>query len=303
MSAENLKWRVNRAVRKSNLPPPARLIMFVLSDMADAKTGVIPEKKTPSLPELAEDTGHGESTVKAQLLELERLGWVIRTRPTAGQRARHVSTGYRIQVGDAGEKREPPKRKPRARSKPSNDTTEGQEQALAEGQEMAPESESEGQELADRGPGDSSPRARRWPSYLKDDDQYDLDDLSATADAATRGDGDGLFDPPSAPRRAETDKQRAYRLAAGYTTQVRLSNKDAVAGVVHKAVLSTGLDGEPYTDEQITTALQQLITERRSVTADSLRIALDGPPVPRQRSGNHEGFKNPTNSSAYDGEF
>jgi hypothetical protein len=72
---------------------------------------------------------------------------------------------------------------------------------------------------------------------------------------------------------------------------------------VHKAVLSTGLNDEPYSDEQITAALQQLIAERRSVTADSLRIALDGPPLPSQRRPTeHHAFQNP-GPDAFDGDF
>lgn len=176
VSAENVKWRVNMAVRASNLPPAARLVMLVLSDMADARTGVIPDKHCPSLASLARDTGHGESTVKAQLAELERLGWVIRIRPNAHERARHVPTRYRIQVGSAGDERPVLKRKPRARSKPSETAFEGQEQAIAEGQE-----------LTDRGPGASSSRARSKPSYIKEDDHNDPYDLFA-ADAAPAGD-------------------------------------------------------------------------------------------------------------------
>lgn len=179
MNAENVKWQVNLAVRRSNLPPAARLIMFVLSDRADAKTGVIPDKHSPSLAELAEDTGYGESTVKTQLLDLERLGWVTRLRPDASQRARHISTRYRIQVGDAGERREPAKRKPRARSGPS--------QKGPEGQEMAPETESEGQEMAHRGPGVNDSRARSWPSYIEDDDLTIVNDQKPPADQAAEG--------------------------------------------------------------------------------------------------------------------
>lgn len=187
MSAENVKWRVNMAVRASNLPPAARLIMFVLSDMADAKTGMIPHKRSPSLADLARETGHGESTVKAQLACLEESGWVRRSRPTGGERARHVPTYYQLQVGSAGEERAPLKRKPRARSKPSGEGSEGQELAIGEGQDIALGNESEGQELADRGPGASYSRARSKPSYIEDDDLDDQDDLKASAGAPAEG--------------------------------------------------------------------------------------------------------------------
>jgi hypothetical protein len=184
VSADNLKWRINRAVRSSNLPPTARLIMFVLSDMADAKTGKIPERQSPSLADLARDTGHGESTVKAQLLILEQLGWVVRSRPDKRAQGRYASTGYRLQVGASGEERTPHKR---ARSRPSEETQEGQELAHSEGQEQATSGHQEGQEIAPRGPGDSSERARSRPPYIEDDDPYDQDDLKASAtDVAER---------------------------------------------------------------------------------------------------------------------
>jgi hypothetical protein len=179
-----MKWRVNMAVRKSNLPSAARLVMFVLSDMADAKTGLIPMKHSPSLADLARETGLGQSTVKAQLASLEQMGWVRRSRPTGGERARHVPTYYQLMVGSPGEERAPAKRNPMARSKPSEEGPDGQEQAIGDSQEMAIENESDGQEQADRWPGDSSSMARSKPSYIKDYDLYDLNDRSA-ADAAT----------------------------------------------------------------------------------------------------------------------
>jgi hypothetical protein len=187
VSAENIKWQVNMGVRRSNLPPAARLIMFVLSDMAVAATGMIPAKHSPSLTDLARETGHGESTIKAQLALLEQLGWVKRTRPSGAERARKQPTYYQLAVGSPGEERPVLKRKPRARSKPSDEATEGQEIALGEGQEIALESESEGQEQAPRGPGASSSRARSKPSYLKDDDQYDQYDQKASANAVAEG--------------------------------------------------------------------------------------------------------------------
>lgn len=187
MSAENVKWRVNRAVRKSNLPPTARLIMWTLSDMADAKTGVIPQdKRKLSLTVLAEETGLGESTVKTQLANLEQLGWVIRTRPDLKARGHYATTAYRIQAGDAGDERQKFTRE-KARSKPSAD--------VGEGQDVAPSDESqdlgEGQEQAPRGPGAIHLGARSKPSYIEEDDQDDQDDpfLGPNADASAPSTG------------------------------------------------------------------------------------------------------------------
>lgn len=300
MSADNIKWQVNRGVQASNLTPAARLIMFVLSDMANAETGMIPLKQTPSLADLARKTGLGESTVKEQLAVLERLKWVERKRPNASERARHASTYYRVMVGEPGEERTPKKRKPRARSKPSDGGVEGQdvaieetdengsdsqEQAIGEGREIALESESEGQELADRGPGANDSRARSWPSYLKDDDLNDLNDRVAANAAAHPADA-GLSKP-------ETANQRANRLAKIYTDQVKLSNFMAVRGVVAKAI-----QGE-CTDQQISDGLNKLIQENRGVSAEQLRIAIFGPP--KNGSSGYQPYRNPTDPDAYGG--
>jgi hypothetical protein len=101
-----------------------------------------------------------------------------------------VPSGFQLRVGSPGEQKPPLKRKPRAKSKPSEEGFEGQEQALVEGQEIALEGETEGQELTHRGPGDSHSRARSKPSYLKDDDHDDHDDLKAAANATATGGGE-----------------------------------------------------------------------------------------------------------------
>jgi hypothetical protein len=93
------KWEINRAVRASDLPAPSRLIMLTLSDMADAATAEIPERHTPSLTELARQTGLGRSTVAQHLLSLEEAKWVVRDRPeVAAARANGERTCYRLSV-------------------------------------------------------------------------------------------------------------------------------------------------------------------------------------------------------------
>lgn len=93
-----MKWRVNRAVRASTLPAPSRLIMLTLSDIAHAGTAELPPERTPSTPQLAAETGLSESTVKTHRARLEADGWIVMTRPTAAEAARHVRTKYRLAV-------------------------------------------------------------------------------------------------------------------------------------------------------------------------------------------------------------
>lgn len=93
------RWEITKAIRASDLPSPARLVLFVLCDVAEVGTAEIPEKFTPSLTVLERETGLSRSTVQRHLQSLEDDGWIIRTRPAtpqqmwAGERVR-----YRLSV-------------------------------------------------------------------------------------------------------------------------------------------------------------------------------------------------------------
>lgn len=92
-------WRVNEAVRKSlTMPPPSRLIMLTLSDLADSATGEVPASRARSLAELAGETGLGLATVKRHLDLLEAEGWLERIRPTDAERVRRVRSRYRLLI-------------------------------------------------------------------------------------------------------------------------------------------------------------------------------------------------------------
>lgn len=73
--------------------------------------------------------------------------------------------------------------------------------------------------------------------------------------------------------RPETEGQRINRIARLYTDRVKLTKFLAVSGVVKTAVRS----GE-YTEQQIVNGINDLAEERRPVTLDSLRIAMEGLP-------------------------
>lgn len=72
---------------------------------------------------------------------------------------------------------------------------------------------------------------------------------------------------------AETPNKIAQRLARVYHDRVKLSSFVAVMKIVKRA-----LDAD-YTPDAIEAALHRLADDNRSVTADALRIELDGPPV------------------------
>lgn len=94
------RWEVTAAVRKSDLPAPARLIIFVLADVADNDTAVVPAGRTLSLSELAQQTGLSRRAVAEHLSILDRAGWVERDKPEDTARARAgEKTKYRLKIG------------------------------------------------------------------------------------------------------------------------------------------------------------------------------------------------------------
>lgn len=199
--AEGLKWRVNRAVRQSTLPPPSRLIMLVLAERADSKTAVIPDEHTPSLVELAAETGLGEATVKRHLVALESAGWVKRERPTPEQMARHIPSAYTLAVGFGGSERAPETANSGAQSEPAG------------GNPGAQSEPSGGSERAPAG-AQSEP-----PSYISDRN-HQIDLTTATADADGEGDG-ALFPVADSDRRSAPKADPAERFSEFYKTYPR----------------------------------------------------------------------------------
>lgn len=100
-------------------------------------------------------------------------------------------------------------------------------------------------------------------------------------------------EPPEQQGKPETEGQRVYRLAHTYTDRVKLSNYNAVAGVVKKAVQETTDDGERrYTDRQIEDALTRLRESGWGVSTETMRRALEAPAArPRAASNGHTAFR------------
>ena len=88
------RWEVTKAVRSSDLPPPSRLIMLTLADVAEVGTAEIPARFTPSLRVLSTETALDRRTIQRHLAALEEAGWIVRGRPDAkaqwfGERVRY----------------------------------------------------------------------------------------------------------------------------------------------------------------------------------------------------------------------
>lgn len=285
MAAEGLKWRVNRAVQESTLPAPSRLLMFVLSDRADARTAVVPEDRTPSLADLAKCSGHSEATVKRHMGLLEANGWVVVERPSAEGMARHESNRYRLALPRGGSERAP------------ESSNAGAQSELPAGAQSEP---------ADSGPGaqseptGGSERARAGaqsepPSFITI--LNDLDDLKTAPDGGATPAQTTLFADAQTPP-SETEGQRVNRLTRTYTDRVPLSPFLAVQGVVRMAARArNGAGGPLYTDAQITDGLAVLVKENRAVSANALRIAIEG--APRASPNSHAPWRNPTDPSVY----
>lgn len=126
---KNLKWQVHEAVMDSELPPPARLLMFVFADLANAETGEIPEERKDgtTLAELARRTGHSVATIKRHKPALVSLGWLKWDEPDGKAQSAHDPGDYAIAVGrnpepEAVAQSEPP---PGAQSEPPENPKNG----------------------------------------------------------------------------------------------------------------------------------------------------------------------------------
>lgn len=93
------RFEYERAVRSSDLPSLSRLLALTVATWADVKTGVIPDRLTPSLTTLEEATGMVRASVRKHLDTLEAGGWLKRDRPAvAAARATKARTKYTIKI-------------------------------------------------------------------------------------------------------------------------------------------------------------------------------------------------------------
>jgi hypothetical protein len=79
-----------------------KAVFYALLERSDNGDCTIPAHMTPSLVQLASDTGGAKSTVVLALGHLERHGWVVRTRTgskATGQTGRGHKTAYQLAAG------------------------------------------------------------------------------------------------------------------------------------------------------------------------------------------------------------
>lgn len=77
----------------------SRLLALTVATWADVRTGVIPERLTPSLTMLENATGMARASVRKHLDTLEGGGWLKRDRPSvAAARSEKARTKYAIKI-------------------------------------------------------------------------------------------------------------------------------------------------------------------------------------------------------------
>lgn len=92
------KWEVQAAVMNSGLSTMCRLLMHTLLTRAAADTAVIALQHSPSLSELAHDSGMDRRTVMKTLATLETEGWLDRKAPPSKEARKGAKTRYRLLV-------------------------------------------------------------------------------------------------------------------------------------------------------------------------------------------------------------
>jgi hypothetical protein len=97
-SGADSRWKIERALRGSELSPAARHVALDLLTRTDNGSTAIPAKFTPSLTLLAHDTGWSRRAVMRALSELESGGWLVRFRDLKRSREEHQPTRYRLRL-------------------------------------------------------------------------------------------------------------------------------------------------------------------------------------------------------------
>jgi hypothetical protein len=88
-----------RAIRRSDLPPPSRHLALTIATWADIDTGVIADRFQPSMNTLLAATGMSKGSMLNHLNRLEVDGWIVRDRPDVKKaRTEHARTHYFLAV-------------------------------------------------------------------------------------------------------------------------------------------------------------------------------------------------------------
>lgn len=93
------RFEFERAIRRSDLPPLARLLALTLATWADMKTGEIPDRYQPAQSVLMQATGMSKSAFLSHRRTLVRDGWVSYDSPDPVKaREEHAQCSYRLHI-------------------------------------------------------------------------------------------------------------------------------------------------------------------------------------------------------------
>lgn len=262
MSLTALLWALDTFPADS---PVERLVMVALADGADQQgRGAWPTRAT-----IAARACCSVSTVRRILLKLEEEGWVRRgDQALALGRGDRKSVVWDLAMTDQPTTREPSAVVPGSGCEPLEGDAprgftvnpRGDGDGATGVHQVNPRDGHEGSTRVHLG----EPRTRtttRTPTAA---------DAAADDDQDDDGALDGMPAVPVSEHKQPTTKQRAYGLARGYADALplpELVNLDAVAGVVARALARVPAD-------VVESALADLAADDRTVTLDSLRIAV-----------------------------
>lgn len=273
------RWEVEKAVVKSNVDAPGRHIVLTLLVSSENDTAVIQPSRAPSLSRIAAATGLGRTTVAEHLGKLERAGWVVRYRPTVEQaRVDKVCTSYALRVGlpEYLEKDRRVKPEPKAKRAGLVQETDQPNRAKGTAEASTPAGLARGASTPDalglvRQPDGASTSAghNKDPQELPSKNPIQP---SAEREGETGSDADTLpLGEKFKTTKTETKGQKVNRLTRLYTDRVKLTGFMAAQNIVRLAV-----DTDDYSDDEIAAGMTKLADERRTVSSNSLRIAIEG---------------------------
>lgn len=172
------------------------------------------------------------------------------------------------------------------------------EQVLAD-REQAKERQRKAREAA-KARRDAAEALAKSQEASRRDSAVTTPDVQSPRPDPTRPDPKVLSEPskssvPSEPPRGTelTQTQRSKKITDAYAERVPLSNWTAV-----NALVLRGIRSNRYADDELRAALFRLADENRPVTADSLRVAIEG--MGRSSPNRNQPYRNPSDQSVYD---
>lgn len=263
-----------RAIRRSDLPPPSRHLALTIATWADMNTGIIPDRFQPSMRTLLAATGMSKGSMLDHLARLEAEGWLTCQRPSKRDAAAlHLRNAYGLTVPDGLEA--------------GSGADLGQELT----QPRSGADPDQGQE-----PTQGKVRSRPSPRSGADPKSPSQSRKSPKSQEVPAGSAE-----PKPPAAAKPNRhQVADDLTAAFWERHKTRCTQsfiAVRGVIRTAI-GNGIDRD-----DLARALDQVAREGRPVSGGTLQIALQpASQATAPRATGHQPFKCPPSSAYLNGQ-